>query len=597
VGLAEPKDDGFVVAATVGDGSPVGERVPPPRASLLGRAVAEGGLVSDLISDERGTRLVLALPTATGSAVVYRESVIDPSRVAPSTPDSPYRELRVALYASPTPDPSRLVLTTEQHVPWPGRVVHKPFDLGADRWLLALSPRGPLVGSFSRNAPWLLLAGGLVTAVLAAVMADTLARRRAYALGLVARRTAELEHAMGELRHAQHEAHAANEAKSEFLSRMSHELRTPLNAILGFGQLLQLDDEQLSGEQHESIDHILKAGRHLLDLINEVLDISRIEAGHLALSPEPLHVGALIRDSVELIRPLADQQGIRLLTQRGQPADCHVFADHQRTKQILLNLLSNAVKYNRSRGTVTVSWAVHGDTRVRINVTDTGHGIPAERRGLLFAPFERLGAEETDVEGTGIGLALSLRLAEAMDGTIDVSSALGQGSTFTVELPRAEDPVERYDRLKSDTATDAAPQPVSHRQQVLHIEDNLSNLKLIERVLERRPDIDLIPAMQGGLGLDLAREHHPALILLDLHLPDIAGEHVLQRLHDDPTTTSIPVIIVSADATPRQRQRLLAAGAAGYLTKPIDVPELLRTLDHTLQTPVPGPDIQQAAVS
>ncbi len=250
---------------------------------------------------------------------------------------------------------------------------------------------------------------------------------------------------------AQEAAETANQAKSAFISRMSHELRTPLNAVLGFGQLLEVD--KLTDDQHDSVSHILKAGRHLLDLINEVLDISRIEAGELALSPEPVLVSELIQEAVDLMRPAVNQRGIQLVVDRSGICDCYVFADRQRAKQILLNLLSNAVKYNRMRGTIALSCHQQEDARISISVADTGHGIAAERLGLLFVPFERLGAESSEVEGTGIGLALSKRLAEAMGGTIGATSTLGQGSIFSFDLPRVEGPVERYERLNGGDQT------------------------------------------------------------------------------------------------------------------------------------------------
>jgi PAS domain S-box-containing protein len=377
-------------------------------------------------------------------------------------------------------------------------------------------------------------------------------------------------------RAAQQAAEDANRAKSEFLSRMSHELRTPLNAVLGFGQLLALDD--LGEEQRESVDHILKGGRHLLDLINEVLDISRIETGKLPLSPEPVLVAELVEESVDLVRPLARQRSLNLVTDPAGSCDCFMFADRQRVKQVLLNLLSNAVKYNRNGGTIALSCDTD-EHHVRVAVADSGVGMRPDQLDRIFTPFERLGAEQTDVEGTGIGLALSLRLAEAMGGTINVQSTLGEGSTFTLELPRVEGPVERYERLGGGQPAPEDATPPEARTIVLHIEDNLSNLSLVERIMAQRSDIEVVAAMQGRLGLELAREHQPVLVLLDLHLPDMHGEQVLQRLRDDPETASIPVVIVSADATPGQVQRVLASGAAAYLTKPIDVRELLAQVD------------------
>jgi CheY-like chemotaxis protein len=318
-------------------------------------------------------------------------------------------------------------------------------------------------------------------------------------------------------------------------------------------------------------------------LINEVLDISRIEAGELNLSPEAVHVGDLVTEAVELIGPMARERGIQIVIDRSGAVDEYVYADRQRAKQVLINLLSNAVKYNRARGTVSVSCEPIGSSRLRIGVLDTGPGIPKEQLGQLFRPFERLGAEQTAVEGTGIGLALSKRLVEAMGGTLDVESTLGKGSTFFTDLPRAEGPVERFERLHQGGDPQAVPVAVSdHRHVVLYIEDNLANLRLVERIFAARPDVEVIGAMQGRLGLELAREHRPALVLLDLHLPDLNGEQVLHRLREDPLTASVPVVIVSADATPSQVRRLLTAGASQYLTKPIDVAQLLAVLDDAV---------------
>jgi CheY-like chemotaxis protein len=257
-----------------------------------------------------------------------------------------------------------------------------------------------------------------------------------------------------------------------------------------------------------------------------------------------------------------------------------VLADRQRLKQVVLNLLSNGVKYNRFGGTVTVACEQLGEDRVRLHVTDTGQGLSADDIGRLFVPFERLGAASTDVEGTGIGLALSRRLAEAMGGRLEVDSTVGEGSTFWIELPRVEGTVERYERLAG------APLPprvvVDRRHLVLYIEDNLANVTLAERVFAERGDIELMPVMQGRLGVDLARQHRPALILVDLHLPDIPGDEVLQQLRADPVTQPIPVIVVSADASPGRVERLRAAGATAYVTKPFDVRELIRTVGDIL---------------
>ena len=372
-------------------------------------------------------------------------------------------------------------------------------------------------------------------------------------------------------------AERANRAKNEFMSSMSHELRTPMNAILGFGQLLQA--APLSEDDRDSVEHIVKAGRHLLELINEILDLSRIEAGRLALSPEAVEVGELLHDTVDLMRPTAASRAIAIEIE-AIPDEVHVYADRQRLKQVLLNLLSNAVKYNRDGGSINVRTTPIGPDRLRLVVVDTGPGIAAARMDGLFEPFERLGAEGTSIEGTGLGLALVKRLTEAMGGTIGVESEPGRGSTFWIELGVAESPVAAFERLngQADQAADEAPP----KHTLLLIEDNLSNLALIERILQARPGVALLSAMQGGLGLELARQHLPDLILLDLHLPDIPGNEVLHRLRADPITRETPVVIVSADATRGRIQRLQDEGANAYLTKPLDVVQLLTLIDDAL---------------
>ena len=361
----------------------------------------------------------------------------------------------------------------------------------------------------------------------------------------------------------------ASRAKSEFLSRMSHELRTPLNAILGFAQLLELDHP----DQKESVDHILKAGRHLLDLVNEALDIARIETGRLAISAEPVSVTDVIREALDLVGPLAAARDVQLgIDTTGLP-DRFISVDRQRLKQVLLNLLSNAIKYNRPGGAVTLSCTEVQGGRLRINVSDTGPGIPPDRLGQLFTPFERLGAETTGIEGTGLGLALSKRLVEAMGGTMSVESAVGRGSTFWVEFPPAEPPPAEPEPARTKTLDRSAAAAGAARGAftVLYIEDNLSSVELIQRLLGRTRETRLLSAMQGRLGLDLAREHRPDLILLDLNLPDIGGAEVMRLLQDDAKTRRIPVIVISADATSAQIRRLRDAGVRAYLTKPLDV--------------------------
>jgi PAS domain S-box-containing protein len=367
-------------------------------------------------------------------------------------------------------------------------------------------------------------------------------------------------------------AEQANKAKSEYLSRMSHELRTPLNAILGFAQVLEL--EGLRDDQRKGVGYILAGGRHLLALINELLDIAAIEAGRMPLALEPVVVADLIAEAVSLIRPLADQHSILLVV---PPAgDDQVVADRQGLKQILLNLLSNAVKYNRTGGRVQLACEQVAGQRLQLKVTDTGPGIPPESIERLFVPFDRLGSEQTSIEGTGLGLPMTKGLAEAMGGTLGLASTPGQGSSFWVELPRTETPVQRLEGAQPLPAQD--PGRERPALTVLYIEDNLSNLQLIEHILSRQPGVKLISAMRPQLGLDLAAEHHPDLVLLDLHLPDMPGEEVLRRLRVDPKTADVPVVILSADARHTQIKRMLKQGARTFLTKPLDVKELLGLL-------------------
>jgi PAS domain S-box-containing protein len=380
------------------------------------------------------------------------------------------------------------------------------------------------------------------------------------------------------LREAKEEADRANHAKSDFLSRMSHELRTPLNSILGFGQLL--DRQSPTETQRPRIRYILSAGRHLLNLINEVLDISRIEAGTLQLSMEPVCLEEAIGEALDLMRPLAAERTIVLASNCSLDTATYVLADRQRLKQVLLNLLTNAVKYTAVKGCVTVSFADSGKDLTRISVRDTGAGIPVDKLARLFTPFERLGAERSTVEGTGLGLALCQRLVHAMKGAIGVNSTLGHGSTFWLDLPHAQSPLQTLSVTRGPSA--AEPPIAEESRRILYIEDNFSNVTLVDQMLAERPALELMTAMQGRVGLELARQHSPDLVLLDLHLPDMPGWQVLAQLKADQLTRDIPVVVISADATSPQIKRLLSAGARAYLTKPLDIAEFFRVIEDAL---------------
>jgi PAS domain S-box-containing protein len=390
------------------------------------------------------------------------------------------------------------------------------------------------------------------------------------------------------LRRARDEAEQANRAKSEFLSRMSHELRTPLNAVLGFGQLLQLSVER--SDQKGQLLEIMKAGQHLLTLIDEVLDLARVEAGRLSISPEPVALLPLLAECLTLVGPQARAAGITL---HDVPASCDVpvQADRTRLKQVLLNLLSNAIKYNRPAGGVRVLCRVREDgpasATVRLGIRDDGEGLDESQQARLFRPFERLDADHRHIEGTGIGLALSQRLAQLMGGRIEIESAPGQGSCFWVSLPRSDHPDDTANAPVAPVAEDLG-QP-GERCEVLCIEDNPANLRLLEGLFARRTDLRLISAMAPGLGLELARSRRPALILLDINLPDMDGYAVMRCLQESELTRRIPVVAISANAMPQDIARGRAAGFDAYLSKPLNLALLMQQVDDLLATRAVAP--------
>lgn len=381
------------------------------------------------------------------------------------------------------------------------------------------------------------------------------------------------------LRAARDEADRANRAKSEFLSSMSHELRTPLHAILGFSQLLQYD-KQLSEKQKNNILQIRKAGDHLLALIDEVLDLAKIESGRIDLSSESVEMGALVRECLILVQPLAAARNIDI--RQGPMQGRTVRADRSRLKQVLLNLLSNAIKYNRESGTVRVDVLAQADGMVQVAVQDSGHGIAADRLQELFKPFTRLDADKHRIEGTGIGLSITKRIMELMGGTVGVSSELGVGSRFWVGVP-AEHPQRQAGEAPRRAPGRAPEKPLQRqRQLLLYIEDNPANIELVEQILTLRPDLSLQTAHLPGLGIDLARALRPDLILLDTQPPGHDGCAVLQALRKEPGLQDLPVLAVMSNAMPRDVQRCLEAGFADVVPKPFDVAGFLAKIDARL---------------
>ena len=377
---------------------------------------------------------------------------------------------------------------------------------------------------------------------------------------------------------ARETAESANLAKNEFLSRMSHELRTPLNAMLGFAQLLEIDQRHpLAEAQRPWVSQIQQAGWHLLEMINDVLDLSRIESDNLRLQSATLDLREVVRATTALVAGEAERRGIRI-TEQLTPGTSAVIGDATRVKQILTNLLSNAVKYNLDGGRVHIAGRAVGIDQIEVSVTDTGLGMTAGQMEQLFRPFNRLGRERTALQGTGIGLVISRRLAELMGGTIRVKSMPGEGSSFILRLPKAADPDTVRSRLDASDSQPAAYQ----RRRVHYVEDNETNVEVMRGILAQRPQVALSVSVAGLDGLAAIRAGRPHLVLLDMHLPDISGLELLRHLKADPATAEIPVIGVSADATAQQIDAALDAGAARYLTKPVDVTELLAALDELL---------------
>ena len=399
----------------------------------------------------------------------------------------------------------------------------------------------------------------------------------------VRKRTEEtLQDKNTELEGAKSVAEKANLAKSDFLSSMSHELRTPLNAILGFTQLIESGMPAPLPAQKRNLDQILKAGWYLLDLINEILDLARIESGKVTLSREPVSLGEVLLECRAMIEPQAQKRGIGL-TFPHFDVPCFVNADRTRVKQVLINLLFNAIKYNRPGGAVAVECLQRRADSIRISVRDTGSGLAQGQLAQLFQPFNRIGKEAGVEEGTGIGLVVTKRLVELMGGAIGVDSVVGIGSVFWIEFSLASAPLLAV--MEAVFAAQVRP-PVTAGtplRTVLYVEDNPANLELVEQLIARRPDLRLLSAADGDLGIEFARAYQPEAILMDINLPGISGLDAMKILRADPTTAHIPIIALSANAVPRDIERALEAGFFDYLTKPIKVGEFMDTLDVALE--------------
>jgi len=380
-------------------------------------------------------------------------------------------------------------------------------------------------------------------------------------------------------------AETASNAKSEFLSRMSHEFRTPLNAILGFSQLLELECSE--EQSKENVNEILIAGRHLLGLINDVLEISKIEAGHVEISLEETCIYDLVNQSFKMLAGIAGEKNIQLINQLEENKDICVLVDPYKLTQVFVNLISNAVKYNKENGELKVNVEIIEDGKVKINFTDTGYGLSEEQQLNLFTPFERLGAENSSIEGSGIGLVISLKLIGLMGGKMGVDSEIGKGSTFWITLPLSKR--NSLSQLKSDVSninsellSEAVNSTVKSSRNILYIEDNPANMRLVETIIKTNTTYGLLSAVNGSDGIEVAVKHKPNLILLDVDLPDLNGFEVLQKLREHSELTNIPVVAVSANAMQHDIDKALNSGFFDYVAKPIDVPLLLNLINNIL---------------
>jgi signal transduction histidine kinase/ActR/RegA family two-component response regulator len=386
-----------------------------------------------------------------------------------------------------------------------------------------------------------------------------------------------------EFRQAKEEAQKSNHAKSEFLANMSHELRTPMNSILGFSQLLQMDSANpLMDYQQENLNTIASAGNHLLELIDQVLDLSRIESGNMSLSIEPVDLFLIIKNVISISNPIADKSGITLEYQDISTNNIFLEVDALRFKQVVFNLVSNAIKYNKPNGSVFISYKQAGVGKLQLGVTDTGNGIPKDKIENIFKPFDRLGLEGGSIEGTGIGLTISKKIIEMMNGTIGFTSNPGEGSFFFIEVPISPKPPLVFDQIKEPSSPNELFLNQEKTKKILYIDDISTNLRLVDRFLSRFPSLEFLSASNALDGIELAKTKVPDLILMDIHMPDMDGLTAFKELKSIEETQTIPIIAVTADAMDKDIKKAMDMGFKDYITKPIDFDKLTISIDKAI---------------